>query len=568
MNGWFQRVLKQIRELWSKWTVIQKVIGIAIILAVIGALIFAFTFSARPSNVPLFNTAITDETARDAIVYRLAQENVTASVSSTGIISVEDEPTARRMRAILVRDDLVPGNVDPWSLFDTERWTTTDFERNVNLQRAITQVVTQHIEALDDVDNANITLTMPEDKLFAADQNKPTASVIITAKPGSDIYTNKKKIQGIQKLLIMAVEGLTADNVTIADSSGNILNDFEGMANIERVDIIEKEQKLIQTLEMQYKANILKALQGIFSSDRVRDLNVKIDMDMSKESYDATEYSPITIKEDNPDTPYDDSEQVNSITLSSQTVNKEWKGTGYNPEGPAGVEGQNPPVYSDMSNVYGINTENAETKNEVVNSKQIKSEKSPTIDRVTVGVNIDGKWEEVYNDDGTLSVKKNGSIERKYIPIDEEVLKQAEELVQGAVGFNKSRGDYVKITNIPFDRTAQFAEEDAAFIRQQQTRKTIILVLSGIVFVLLAFILFRFISRELERRRRLREEELLRKHQLEREQTLWEAEQAGMDVTMSVEERERAELQENAVALAREHPEDVAMLIRAWIMEE
>jgi len=137
MNGWFQRVLKQIRELWSKWTVIQKVIGIAIILAVIGALIFAFTFSARPSNVPLFNTAITDETARDAIVYRLAQENVTASVSSTGIISVEDEPTARRMRAILVRDDLVPGNVDPWSLFDTERWTTTDFERNVNLQRAI-----------------------------------------------------------------------------------------------------------------------------------------------------------------------------------------------------------------------------------------------------------------------------------------------------------------------------------------------------------------------------------------------------------------------------------------------
>jgi len=204
---------------------------------------------------------------------------------------------------------------------------------------------------------------MPEDKLFAQDQNKPTASVIITAKPGSDIYTNKKKIQGIQKLLIMAVEGLTADNITIADSSGNILNDFEGMANIERVDIIEKEQKLIQTLEMQYKANVLKALQGIFSSDRVRDLNVKIDMDMSKESSDATEYSPITIKKDNPDTPYDDSEQVNSITLSSQTVDKEWKGTGYNPEGPAGVEGQNPPVYSDMSNVYGVNTEKAETKN-------------------------------------------------------------------------------------------------------------------------------------------------------------------------------------------------------------
>ena len=37
---------------------------------------------------------------------------------------------------------------------------------------------------------------------------------------------------------------------------------------------------------------------------------------------------------------------------------------------------------------------------------------------------------------------------------------------------------------------------------------------------------------------------------------------------LSVEERERAELQEHAVAMAREHPEDVAMLIRTWLMEE
>ena len=41
-----------------------------------------------------------------------------------------------------------------------------------------------------------------------------------------------------------------------------------------------------------------------------------------------------------------------------------------------------------------------------------------------------------------------------------------------------------------------------------------------------------------------------------------------MEVTMSVEERKRAELQENAVAMAKEHPEDVAMLIRTWLMEE
>ncbi|OJF77530.1 MAG: flagellar M-ring protein FliF [Treponema sp. CETP13] len=568
MNEWFQRIFKQIRELWAKWTGVQKLIGIAIVVAIIVALVFAFTFSAHPTTVPLFNIAITDEAARDSIVYRLSEENVDAQVSSTGVISVADESTARRMRAILVREDLVPSTVDPWALFDTESWTTTDFERDVNLQRSITQVVTQHIEALDDVDNANITLTMPEDKLFSEDQNEPTASVIITAKPGSDITQSKTKIEGIQKLLIMAVEGLTAENITIADSKGNILNDFEGMADIERVDIVEKEQKLIQKLEMQYKAKVLSSLQQIFGPDRVRDLNLKIDMDMSQETATATEYSPIIIKEDNPDTPYDDSEQVESITLSSQTVDKEWKGTGYNPEGPAGVEGQNPPVYSDMSNVYGINTEKAETKNQVVNTKQIQSERSPTIDRVTVSVNIDGEWQRVYDDEGNLSIEKNGTIKRTYIPIDDEVKKQAAELIKGAIGYDSARGDLVNVTTIGYYRAAQFAEEDAAFLRQQQTRKTVIFILAGIIFILIAFIVFRFISRELERRRRLREEELLRKHQMEREQTLWEAEQAGMEVTMSVEERERAELQENAIALAHEHPEDVAMLIRSWIMEE
>ena len=113
-----------------------------------------------------------------------------------------------------------------------------------------------------------------------------------------------------------------------------------------------------------------------------------------------------------------------------------------------------------------------------------------------------------------------------------------------------------------------FKEEDEKYIKAQQTRQTIFYALTGVVVVLVAFIIFRFISRELERRRRLKEEEYLRQQQLEREKVLWESEQAGMEVTMSVEESRRAELQENAINMAKEHPEDVAMLIRTWLMEE
>lgn len=568
MNEWLKKLVSQIKELWSKWTIIQKVILIGVIAAVIVALVLVVTLSSKTTEVPLFNVAITDEAQRDKIVYRLAEENVDVNVNATGMLTVKDEATARRMRAILVREDLVPGNVDPWNLFDTERWTTTDFERNVNLQRSITNQIKQHIEALDEVDVANVVLSIPEKTLFQEDQDPVSASVIIYPKPGSDITENKKKIQGIQKILLKAIPGLLAENVTIADASGVILNDFEGMKDIERIDVIAKEQKLIQTLETQYRAKILTALQLIFTEDRVRDLNIKIDMDMSQKVVEATEYSPIVLKEDDPKTPYDDSKYVESITLSSETVEKKWTGTGYNPEGPAGIEGQNPPVYSDMSNLYGTSEERGNKQNNVINTKHISEQKSPTIDRVTVSVNIDGEWKRRYDEDGNLILLSNGTIDREYVPITAETIAQATSLVQDAIGYNELRGDSVTVRNIRFDRTAQFQEEDAEFIRAQQTRQTIFYALIGIVVVLVTFIIFRFISRELERRRRLKEEEYLRQAALERERTFMEAEQAGMEVTMSVEERHRAELLENAISMAKDHPEDVAMLIRTWLMEE
>ncbi len=568
MNEWLKKLMSQVKDLWVKTSRIQKVIFIGIILLVIGAIILILTLSSSPTVVPIYNVAIIDEAARDKILYRLSEENIPVSVSAAGMLTVPDESTARKARTILVREDLTPSNVSPWNLFDTERWTTTDFERNVNLLRSITAQVTQHIESLEEVDRANVVIRMPERTLFAADQNPATASVIIYQSPGSDILTNKKKIQGVQKLLLFAVEGLKEENITIADSQGNILNDFAGMAEIERVDVIAKEQKLIATLETQYRAKVLTALQQIFGEDRVRDLNIKIDMDMSKRLVSATEYSPITIKSDNPDTPYDDSQLVESITLSSETVTKRWTGTGYNPEGPAGAEGQTPPVYSDMSNLYGLSEESGVKKNEVINTKQIQEEKSPSIDRVTVSVNIDGTWRKKYDEKGQIVFQQNGSIDREYVSIDPAVLANAESLVQDAIGYNRTRGDSVSVRNIQFDRTAQFEAEDAAFLRAQQTRRTVFYVLTGIVAVLLAFMIFRVISREIEKRRRLREEELLRKHRMEREKILWESEQAGMEVTMSVEERRRAELQENAIAMAKDHPEDVAMLIRTWLMEE
>ncbi|MDR1176287.1 MAG: flagellar M-ring protein FliF [Treponema sp.] len=563
-----RKIIVQIRNLWGKMAMIQRIILIGIAVAVIGGMIALFTISSAPTLVPVIDAPIRDEAAQDRIIMRINQEGVKASVSPAGIVQVSDDATAKRMRGILIREDLIPSGTDPWAIFDRDRWTITDFERNVNLRRAITQMVTDHIKAIDDVDDANVTIVSPERELFAADQDPVTASVVLTPKPGSDILGNRKKIEGIQKILKYAVQGLSDENIAIVDTNGNLLNDFEGMAAFDRLSLIEKEQKLILQQETRYRALILKSLQDIYTKDRVRDLNIKIEMDMSKRAVDTEEYFPITIKPRTPGLPYDDSQLAQSITRSTNTSVTKWEGTGLNPEGPAGVEGQTPPAFKDMQNLYGSMSQETLFKNEEINKKTTQEEKSPQIDRVTVSVNIDGKWKWKYTQKGRPAILPDGSIEREYTPVPAEDLRSSQYLIQNAIGYNAARGDAVTVQNIPVDRTNQFRDEDTAYFRDQQIRTTIFVFLSGLVLLLVGFILFRLITREFERRRRIAEELRAQREQAARDAAIASAEEGGVDVSISVEERTRMELQESVANMAKEHPEDVARLIRTWLLEE
>lgn len=570
MNEWFKNMIEKFQNFWKTSSVIVKVIVIGIALAVVGAVIFAVNVSGSDSTVKLFPQAVTDESVRNQILDRVARENVQVYVNDEGVISVNDEKTARRIRTLLSVEGLAPSNYDPFAEFYNRSWSTTDAEQNVRRKNAISAALKQHLESLSDIDVAFVTLVLPDKALFASEQNPVTASIAIRPSRTSDILSDRRKVKGIQDYILKAVEGLSAENLTIIDQNGHILNDFEGMAESDRVSIIEKQQKLIRKMEAQLEAKVLAALQNNYTSDRITDVIAHYEMDMSEKNSDSTIYSPIQIRPDNPDTPYDDSEYRDTLPISQQTVTKEWQGTGYNPEGPAGVEGQTPPVYSDVSNVIGKSTETGVSQNNVINTTHITEKVAPQPGRITISANIDGVWK-LKKDPKTheyIINEEDGSLVREYTPISPEDLAKIKEYVEAAVGFNKSRNDVVTITNIPIDHTQEFREFDEAYFKKLQTRRTVLLVLVAVAVVLIGFILFRIISKEIERRRRAREEELLRQQQLAREQALWEAKDEAQTVTMSVEESRRAELQENAINMAKEHPEDVAMLIRTWLMEE
>ena len=140
--------------------------------------------------------------------------------------------------------------------------------------------------------------------------------------------------------------------------------------------------------------------------------------------------------------------------------------------------------------------------------------------------------------------------------------------MQDAIGYDRARGDSISVLNIRFDRTKEFEQENQEYLRRMQTQSTILITLLAVAGLLFVFVMYRMIMREVERRRRLAEEERMRQYQMERDRSILDAENAGMEVSMSVEERRRMELQENAVNMAKEHPENVALLIRTWLMEE
>ena len=568
MNEWLKKTLERLKTLWGSWGLVQKLILAGVAVAVIAGVVVLVSVSGAPTQVRLISTPIKSDDELRLITSRLDEEGIAFDVGEGNVLYVKDEPTRARANAILLREDLIPKGTDPWAVFSINQFTVTNFERDINLRNAIIQEVTKHIESLADIDKANVVLELPEDKLFAADQKQVTASVILYPKPGSDITTNRKKLEGVQKIIRFAVTGLTDENIVITDQNGLQLNDFAGLEDFDRIERTKREQQLVQKQEAYYRAAVLKALQQIYTSDRVRDLNVKIDMDMSKKSVSTEEHFPFVLKADNPTTPYDDSVIQPSVTLSTEKTSYEYQGTGFNPEGPAGVEGQTAPAYKDLQNMVGKAVQTHEIQNEALNKRASVEERSPTIDRVTVSVNIDGVWKWKYNDKGEPAVGPDGGIEREYLAVDQADLDAAAALVRDAIGYDRMRGDSVTVRNIRFDRSAQFKSEDAEFLRRQQTNKVILYSLIGVAFLLVAFIVFRLASRELERRRRISEEKRALEQQMLRENAIRQAEEQNIEVSMSVEERKRLDLQEHAINMAKEHPEDVAQLIRTWLREE
>jgi flagellar M-ring protein FliF len=313
--------------------------------------------------------------------------------------------------------------------------------------------------------------------------------------------------------------------------------------------------------------DIQEGLKRIFSEDRIQVVRLNLEYNWDKVNEQRKEYLPFVLRQDNPDTPYSELEVKESTPISRKNTTENFQGHGWNPQGPAGTDSNRPPGYKAADDQFAKYDKQENIENLAVGQSDKTIQRQPyEVAKVSVSIAIDGVQDLPKNPDGSYDL--DPAKKPVQTPLTPEELKQAEDLIKSAVGFNRARGDMVSVKNIMFDRSKQWEALRDEYERKEQFKRLLLAVLIGIFALFLGFILFTAIKKEMARRRRIREEQLALEQQRMREAALRAAEEDGVDVELSLEEKARLELQENAIRLAKERPNDVAQLLRTWLAEE
>lgn len=566
MAEFLKKLLTQIKGAMGKMEKKQKIIIAVVMVVVLGALFLAVSSSSEQSVVYLFKNPVSaDDYAK--ITKKLAEYGANFKTKDDRFILVKDEATGARLRMQLGQDNLLPTGIKGWELFDTEKWTTTDFERNVMKRRAIIGSMIRHLKMLEDVEDVQLTVSMPDASLYMQSDEPWKASVTIIAKPFSDLYKNEQKIKGIINLVANGIDKLKPENIVVTDNKGNILSDFSKQDSVDYLVRSQMEYRMKEQFRQQLEVRIRERLKKVLGSDRF-DMTMKYELDFDQTKIQRDLIIPTVIKKDNPNTPWDETEVTLNTPVSSQTIDETFKGPTYIPEGPAGVQNNIPPGLKEKINRFSHYNKKQNTVNYRYSTEKVDIKKQPvSIKKIAVAAWIDGMWDKVYKG-GDLVVTDKGTIKRTYTPVSDDDLMKIDAIIKSAIGYTPARGDQVVVKHLQFDRRAQFDTEDEEIRKRERIRKTLIAAVGALFVLFLGTMLWRAVSKEIARRKRIREEELALQQQRMREQALRAAEEEGVEVELSLEEKARLEMQENAINMARERPEEVAQLLRTWLLEE
>ncbi|MEI2623025.1 MAG: hypothetical protein V9G23_03270 [Giesbergeria sp.] len=88
------------------------------------------------------------------------------------------------VRLRLATQGLPKGSVTGFELMEANRFGMTQFQERLNFQRGLEGELTRSIQALSSVQSARVHLALPNQNGFFREQQKPSASVLVSLYPG------------------------------------------------------------------------------------------------------------------------------------------------------------------------------------------------------------------------------------------------------------------------------------------------------------------------------------------------------------------------------------------------
>ena len=220
-----QRAIKmlgmQIREIWKRIGVNQKISIVMALVICAGTLAALLYWSARPQ----FRLLYAGLSLKDASAMRekLEDERIRVQLRDSGSAIYVPASDVYGARLLLAGEGLPKDAATGFELFEEPRFGLTDFAQQVNYQRALQGELERTITAMQGVASARVMLVLPKEKLFASEEEKAArASIMLTLGPGASIST--VRVRSIAHLVASAVPGLSASAITVVDHEGRLLS--------------------------------------------------------------------------------------------------------------------------------------------------------------------------------------------------------------------------------------------------------------------------------------------------------------------------------------------------------
>ncbi|NLJ57608.1 MAG: flagellar M-ring protein FliF [Tissierellia bacterium] len=513
----FKNIQNSVMEFWGKLSDKKRKLLIGGLAAfLIAALIIALLLNRKDYTVLFRNM---DEAESVEVMQQLQQNNVDYKYEDGGTILIpKQQESMLRMQLAQAGHPRTGIN---YSLF-TENidFMTTDYEKRQYEIFQLQERLQGSIETIAGVEQAIVTINVPEQRSFAweTDKRESSASVKINLKNG---YTlTPSQANGIMQLLVKSVEGLKEENVAIIDTDGNSLklsNEMQQTSTIKLKLDIEKE------FEKETERDVTEFLSKIYGPENVQ-VSAKCTINFDKKISEILQYLP--------------DEETNLGVPGNTQDEREITGQGEVTGGVPGAESN-----AELPTYPGV----------VVNGDNIYFRDSNTINYL-----VSQLKEQVEHNPGTIEKLTVAAVINQVNMSDEE-LDNVRELIAYSVGIES---EDIALSNMAFyDPDSPSVPVITPEPGEEGIELRDILIFGGAALVLIALISLIIV---LLLNRRKKKKELLASQvtmAIPEEEFSWSDIQEGIKVQETQEQAIIKQLKEFTTA----NPEIAAQLIRTWI---